>query len=121
MKLKPFDYVAIVVAGTVVAWFGFIAYADSEPGAIVRIQTEEREFVYALSLSTRFHVDGPLGRTEIEIDAGRVRVLDSPCRDKICVTGGWVSQSGQWIACLPNRVFLRVDAAADGEVDAQTF
>jgi len=48
-------------------------------------------------------------------------VEDSPCRDKICVLGGWISHSGEWLACLPNSVFVRVEGADTGPVDAQTF
>jgi hypothetical protein len=121
MKVKLFDYVSVLVAVGVVGGFAVVAFSKSEPGAIVRIQADDREFVYSLDEPTRFAVDGPLGSTEIEIDGNRVRVIDSPCRDKICVSGGWISQSGQWVACLPNRVFLRVDAAVDGDLDAQTF
>lgn len=121
MRLRLFDYLSFVVAILVLAAFWVFAYTDSERGNQVRIQAEGRDYIYSLSLSHSFTVDGPLGPTEIEIRNGEVRVVNSPCRDKICIGAGWVSQSGQWIACLPNRVFVQVQSAAEADVDVQTF
>jgi len=36
------------------------------------------------------------------------RVLESPCPLKLCVAAGLASRPGQVVACLPNRVALRV-------------
>jgi len=119
--VKPFDYVAIVVAVLVVGGFSLRAYSESEAGSQVRIQTATNEFVYPLEQDLDLEIEGPLGITHVEIDDGRVRVTESPCREKICIAAGWVSQSGEWIACLPNRVFLRVEGGEETGVDAQTF
>jgi hypothetical protein len=64
-------------------------------------------------------VEGPKGKTVIEIKDHRLRVTESPCRNKICIKQGWV-ESGA-IVCLPNRVIITI---GDGEhnkiVDAIT-
>lgn len=44
----------------------------------------------------------------VEVDGGRVRVIDADCRDKVCVGMGWAETSGDSIICLPNRVVVRV-------------
>ncbi len=119
--MKPFDYLAILVAVLVVGGFSLRAYSESEAGSQVRIQTATNEFVYPLDGNIDLEVEGPLGITHVEIQDGQVRVTASPCREKICIAAGWVSQSGEWIACLPNRVFLRVEGGEDTGVDAQTF
>lgn len=119
--MKPFDYVAIVVAILVVGTFSLRAYSESEAGSQVRIQTATSEFVYPLDDDLELEVEGPLGITYVEIEDGTVRVTASPCREKICIAAGEVSQSGEWIACLPNRVFLRIEGGEDPGVDAQTF
>ncbi len=121
MRLKFFDYVSLGVALAVVALFALHAYTGAEQGATVRIQSEEGVFLYPLEGSQRIFVAGPLGDTEIQIGDEGVAVLDSPCRDKICIAAGTATMSGEWIACLPNRVFIRVEGIDDGPVDAQTF
>lgn len=54
---------------------------------------------------------GKLGDSVIEINDGQVRFIQSPCRHQICVQSGWISQSGEVLACLPNEVALHVRGA----------
>ena len=121
MRLRLFDYLSFIVALLVLGAFWVFAYTDAERGNQVSIQAAGRDYIYSLSVDQSFSVEGPLGPTEIEIADGEIRVIASPCRDKICIGAGWVSQSGQWIACLPNRVFVQVQSAAEADVDVQTY
>ncbi|MBQ3686478.1 MAG: NusG domain II-containing protein [Treponema sp.] len=74
----------------------------------VIIRTEEAEYVYPLSKDAVYRIEGSLGTSEIEIAGGTVRFLDSPCPGKTCVMTGALSEPGQWAACLPNKVFVRI-------------
>lgn len=121
MKLKPYDIVSIVVAVLVVVAFSVFAYGDRAEGSQVRIETEAASFIYPLDEDRELEVDGPIGHTHVEIRDGRVRITESPCREKICIAGGWVERADEWVACLPNRVFLRVQGGEETGVDAQTF
>jgi hypothetical protein len=50
----------------------------------------------------------------IEIGDGRARVLASPCTNQTCVASGTIHSRGQWIACLPNGIFVSVESAGSG-------
>ena len=55
----------------------------------------------------------------IEIDKGKIRIMDAQCPDKICVQKGYVVKDGLPIVCLPNHLFIRyVDN--DGKMDSAT-
>jgi hypothetical protein len=77
--------------------------------------------VYPLGADRTVTVSGPLGDTVVEIRGGQARVLSSPCAEKICVRSGAIARPGQWIACLPNRVFLDVQGHARRSADAISF
>jgi hypothetical protein len=122
MRLRIFDYVAFVVSLSVVAVVGVYAYGGSNGASQVSVQTDEGEFLYPLDQDRTVDVSGPLGTTVIEIHDGAVHVHDSPCRDKICVAAGWLDRSGEWAACLPNRVFIRVEGDSEEEaIDALAY
>jgi hypothetical protein len=121
LRFKIFDYTAFVLAILVVVAFSVYAYTGGEAGSVARIETQEAEFVYALQENQEFDLEGPLGHTHVEIDDGRIHVTASPCREKICIAAGWASRAGEWIACLPNRIFIRVEGGEAQPVDAQTF
>lgn len=119
---RPLDYLALILSiGAVVAASVF-AYGGNVQASEVSIENEEGTFLYPLDQDRDVAVRGPLGETMVHVRDGRVRVHESPCRDKICIAAGWLDQTGQWTACLPNRVFVRVEGGeSEDGVDAQTF
>ena len=73
------------------------------------MKTETGVNLYPLDQDQRIEVRGPLGATVIEIADGRVRVVSSPCRDKLCILKGDLVKIGDWTACMPNRVMLKIE------------
>lgn len=89
------------------------------PGEMVVIEVQgKRVYELPLNKDTEVDVQGPLGSTHVIIKGGRVRVLDSPCPEKICVKEGWKDRGA--IVCLPNRVVVRVTGKEEHGVDAIT-
>lgn len=125
IPLKPYDYVVFAVAILVIVAFSVLAVEQSGPPTTVEIRSDDGDRLYSLSEDRTISVPGPLGDTVLEIRDGAVRFLESPCRDKICIAAGFLDRTGQWAACLPNRVFATVTGtptAADPDgVDASTF
>jgi hypothetical protein len=108
MKLRLLDYLAIILSIAVVGGFSVFAYAGKGRGGDVVIEAGGERWIYTLAADRREEVRGPLGTTVVVIREGKAAVVDSPCPDKLCVHMPAVSKPGQWIACLPNRVFVRV-------------
>ena len=124
LPLKPYDFLVLLVAAGVIAAFSLLALERSGPPVTVEIRSDRGDRVYALAEDRTITVSGPLGETILEIQDGAVRFVDSPCRDRICVAAGELAATGQWAACLPNRVFATVTGApipATDGVDASTF
>lgn len=71
-----------------------------------------------LSRDAVHEADGPLGVTRIEVRAGRVRVLSSPCPRQSCRHGGWIDAPGAALVCLPNQVVVRLPGRLPGAPDA---
>lgn len=66
-------------------------------------------------------VSGPLGGAEIQIEDGGVEFIRSPCAQQVCVRTGRITRRGQIVACVPNRVVVRIpDGGEDDGVDAVT-
>lgn len=121
VHLKPYDFVAFAVAIAIIGTFSWHAYSSRGAAAVVEIRGEGQRLLYPLDQDRTLTVRGPLGESVVEISAGRVRVVSSPCRDQICVLAGWISSAGQWAACLPNRVFVTVQGPIDDTPDAFTY
>ena len=90
-------------------------------GQDVRIEVDGRP-VYVLSLDNErtVSVEGPAGKTFVEIKDHMVRVIESPCHNKLCVHQGWI-RSGA-IVCVPNKVVVKIGTEEKKEnlIDAIT-
>lgn len=81
---------------------GFFSGGDS-----IKIEVNGKVYgVYPLSVNRVFDVEGPLGKTVIEVKDRRVRVVSSPCPNKLCIHQGFVRAGS--IICLPNRVVITI-------------
>jgi hypothetical protein len=74
----------------------------------VTIRVARTEYVYPLNEDRIVHLAGSIGESIVSIENGRVMFTSSPCRDKICMGMGEVSEDGKSLACLPNRVIVTV-------------
>ena len=59
------------------------------------------------------------GAVTVQLGPEGARVVESTCRQRICVRRGWIRHAGEVIACVPNQLVVRVvgGAGSDG-VDA---
>lgn len=121
LYFKPFDLIPLFIALLVTVSFSVYAYGYSNEGGELVIETADEQWVYPLDDDWTVEITGPLGITVIRIADDKAWVVSSPCRDKICTASAPISSTGQWIACMPNRVFLRIESTDNAEVDATTF
>lgn len=56
----------------------------------------------------------------IEIQPGRIRIAESSCPGQDCIHTGWISQAGQQIICLPNRLVISLTGTNNSDIDAIT-
>jgi hypothetical protein len=128
-RTRALDWLALALSLGACAAFFLPAYGASGARGDIFIETPGEIRVYPLDARQELSVSGPLGETRVIVEDGGAYVADSPCRDKLCLAMGKVSRRGGWIACLPNRVFVRIDAAAaaqasganEAEVDAAAY
>lgn len=106
--LRPGDWLVLAGGAALVAFlFGQVGAA----GDRVAIKQGGRLFLETTArLDRSIAVPGPLGITQVEIRAGRVRVAADPGPQQICVRQGWLSP-GQTALCLPNRVSVERGAS----------
>jgi len=99
----------------------FLIKAFVPEGHTVVIELDNKP-VYLLPLDKDgiVSVDGPLGKTTVEIKDNSVRIQDSPCRNKLCVRQGWIKTGA--LVCLPNRVVVTIDRGREtgNTIDAVT-
>ena len=82
-----------------------------EPGTSLTV-TIDGEYYGSWSLSNDIEIliPGLSGTNCLRICAGSASVAAADCPDKLCVNHTPISNSGERIVCLPNRVIISVDS-----------
>lgn len=75
---------------------------------LVSVECNGQEWIYPLNENKLVAIDGEIGKTYIQIEDNEAKIIDSPCLNKTCVACSPISKPGEWIICLPNKVFLRI-------------
>jgi len=130
VRIRALDIVIFLLALLLIGFISLQTYARGRGTPEITIsgaargagqgaaQGAEQQWIYPLDAELTLRVPGPLGETVVVIEDGAVRVISSPCPEKICVKTGRISKPGQWIACLPNRVFISIQGRRSEQPDA---
>lgn len=111
------DIIITVVLFLLAAVTGIVISALSPEPQYVVITTDGTKIAHLpLDTDCVYHI----GKTNtIEISGGQVRMTEADCPDKVCIHTGKISQSGQTIVCLPNKIVISISGEHSG-VDAYT-
>ena len=121
LPLRVLDLAALLcsagVAGAITRWV--LGARRGRP--IFRVTSGESTWLLRPDTDQVLEVSGPLGNNRVVVRDGSVFMEAAPCANQICVKTGRVARPGQWIACLPNRVFVAVEGGADEQIDARSY
>ena len=103
------DLTLLILATALLPLLYLAAWSPTTPGRDVRVMAaDQAPQTVLLSQARDVSIQGRLGTSTLRIQDGQVRFQDSPCTGKVCIHAGWLVSSGEFAACLPNRVAIRV-------------
>jgi hypothetical protein len=112
-KLRFFDFLILLLTGGLTVFCALRVYGKNPAEPKFVIKNDREEWVYSLNSAVTVDIPGPLGNTVVELGDRRARVISSPCSNQTCVASGSIHRRGQWIACLPNGIFVGVEGAGN--------
>lgn len=96
----------------------FLLLRPAGEGTVARITLDgavvEEIDLSAVTQGYTFTVEGPGGFSNtIQVEPGRIRVLEAGCPDQVCVHQGYISDGTVPIVCLPNRLVIEITGGGD--------
>ncbi len=122
--VKPLDVVIIAGYLVLLVMLSLFIFDRGTGLSQVEIKTAQDTFIYQLQENATLSFQGPLGVTSVIIQDEKVSVTDSPGPLKICIKSSPIENNGEWLACLPNRIFIRIvkqSKNTDDAIDAIVF
>jgi len=114
------DILVLSIIFLIISLVYIISSLHSTRGDTVLIQVDGKDFLrLSLNENRIVRVSGPIGISIVEIKDRRVRMLSSPCPDKLCIKEGYIDKTGQVIICIPNRIVIKIEGKAG--LDALTY
>lgn len=115
------DFILLAVVGALLPAVYATAWNGATVGTEIRIQSgREAPLTLPLDQDRQVRIGGRLGDSVIEIHDGKAHFLSSPCTAKVCIHSGWLHETGEFAACLPNGVSITV-AGGQRRFDAINF
>ncbi len=107
--LQPGDWLILALGLALLAALWTRQVGSLEGRVIIRLDGKVFQET-SLRLNRTIEVPGTLGRSQVQIQDGKVRVAADPSPRQLCVRQGWIPPGGA-VVCLPNRVSVENAAA----------
>lgn len=62
-------------------------------------------------------IEAGLGPVVVEHGAGRIRIVQAPCPNHLCLRQGTASHSHDRLVCVPSRLVIAIEGVASHEKD----
>ncbi len=120
--LKIGDKLVVVFVIVLSVIFAFSFFGKSASSKVLEIKADSAVYkkIPLNGQSLEVPVQSNEGHLIVEVQNDRVRVVDSTCKDHLCVKQGWIDRVGESIVCLPNRISVSIIGGASG-IDSTTY
>lgn len=98
-----------------------VLWTVEEDAHQLQLHAETGSETWPLASDRMIEVEGPLGRSVVEVRDGAARFVSSPCRQQICVRSGWHRHAGAVAACVPNRISFKLSGGSDSGYDGYSY
>ena len=119
--IRPAD-ILIIAAAAAIAILAVIPAKGEEGSLFVEALGpasggKRSRAAYPLNEDRTFTVMGREGEIVVQIKGGSVAVISAPCKNRICVSSPPLKMEGEWTACAPGGVMIRIESsgASGGE------
>jgi hypothetical protein len=118
------DLIVLIILGGIISSFFIFSYVFSDKnvtGANVFIDGVLYMQIGSEGRYEIFDNENEYLQTVI-FNNGRIKVIESECKNKVCEHTGWISNSNQKIICLPFKIVVEpIGGKDDSGVDLYTW
>lgn len=66
-------------------------------------------------------IDTELGTNIVKLYDNGANIIDADCPDKVCVDDGFISEPGEMLVCLPNKVVVEIKGEKESILDDTSY
>ena len=104
--------IVLVVVGLLSS--AYIAMSRTVGDTVIIEQNGKMYGKYSLFENTTVTIEGKNCTNIVTIEGGQAKMQESTCKNQVCVRHAAISEGGESIVCLPNRVVVRIEGKGGG-------
>lgn len=118
MKKGDIIIIAVAIIAAAALYFsGILSPGESGAKAVVYINgNKEKEVSLTEDNEYRFETENG-GYNILVIKDGKADMIDSNCRDKICVNHKAIYRENESITCLPHKIVVEIEGGEKSDID----
>lgn len=114
MKKGDLAVISIIVLIGIASILSFGINKDKDKLLLI---VKDEEIVSKYSLDNNYKkevvIEDSIYYNKIYINNGTVKMIESNCKNKICIHSKEINNPGEFIACLPNNLYLKIISEED--------
>lgn len=114
LTVGDYSVMAFLLMAALAVW---LLTRGSEGTTVVAEQQGRIVFTAPLHSRCRVSLPGPVGPTELLVEAGQVRISQSSCPHHLCQRQGAIARNGEALVCLPNNLLVRISGPPSSVTD----
>lgn len=114
-RITPFDIILIILASALVLFLSLRNIGSKSD--YVKVECNGTDYKYSLQNDQKIILQGAIGPLTLVINNGKASITESTCKNQICVHMAPINRSGEFIACVPNKVLITVEGNENLEAD----
>lgn len=125
-KINKFDIgliiVIIIINVFLILYGGRTAVKSNEKVAYIYSNNKlVREYVLTEDVIDEVTIESETGYNTMHIENGQIWIHEASCPDKVCIHQGKISNNGEIIVCLPNRMLIKIVDENNSEIDVMAL
>ena len=118
MKRKELVFIITILLAALLLWGGMVLMRKGNYASI-RVTVDGEEYgTYSLAEDAVISIHGT---NVCEIKDGEVKMIKADCPDHLCMKQKAITNAGGTIVCLPNKVVIEGEKAADSKDSSAGF
>lgn len=120
MKKGDYIVIALILILSSTIYFNTKSKLVETNSKIVVVSVDGKEFArYTLGDTDDnvYTIDSEYGHNVFKVTSDGVHMVESDCKDQICVHQGHITKTGESIICLPNRLVISIEGTNDDNAD----
>ncbi|CDI49097.1 NusG domain II-containing protein [Clostridium tetani] len=118
--------VSIIIASVIILSFiGIYVYKNSiKSDSKIAVIKQDGKIIKKINLYTidkpeTFLIKSNNGNDDnnVKVEKGKVSILEATCPDQVCVKAGPISEPGDTLVCLPNKLIIVIEGKTSHDKD----